>query len=513
MHEDAETSGHASLYEQDNLKATVALDAEHFPSTSIATLETQISETPDVGRGDFPYPDTAYNTLKAENQTLRTENDCLKRALAEARTRLDKDARTIRGLEEKVRLLELQRQVSQESPDVTRATGDLFVRSHSGISSIGASTVTQEEFYTPSLSRDVDLIRITADYSSDPATPIPFQTGATNPSYTTLHHLDVDAISLMRSSGAFSDFASAHTNAHFDTEAFVEQGDTEQQLVSSEGSYAPPHPSAPDDDGSQRQPTLLRDPIRQSFLKRKRISTGELASVERPSKRQLLVTDEHEPLAQRFTNLSPPAQLITPSDTTVERSRKRKRMPPDEPASTDRPTKRLPQSPHAVAYTRTGMDTPNPVELEPMVSPCTALFYRRLQAQKGEQGDAVSTATLPITTKPPEERLEDPAVHGSQEVSSADSVSLGSTEQVGSDVNQRWPLLRTQSSSSYSGITFMPSDPSYRSPSVREDGVGCFERGGHAMLAASDPTLYGDDASPEIEDVPFQSLETNIRRL
>ncbi|KAK4892973.1 hypothetical protein LTR28_002259, partial [Elasticomyces elasticus] len=315
------------------------------------------------------------------------------------------------------------------------------MRSHSGVPSIGASTVTQEEFYTPSLSRDIDPVRITADYSGDLAAPIPFQAGATNPSYTTLHHLDVDAISLMRSSGAFSDFASAHANAHFDTEAFVEQGDTEQQLVSSEGSYAPPHPYAPDDDGSQRQPTLLRDSIRQGFLKRKRISTGELASVERPSKRQLLLTDEHEPLAQRFTSPSPPAQLITPSDTTVERSRKRKRMPPEEPASTDRPTKRVPQSPHAIAYTRTSMDTPNPVEPEPMVSPCTALLDRRLQAQKGEQGDAVTSATLPITTKPLGEKIEDPAVHGSQEVSSADSVPLSSTEQVESDVNQRSPLL------------------------------------------------------------------------
>ncbi|KAK5000275.1 hypothetical protein LTR66_000846 [Elasticomyces elasticus] len=40
MHEDAETSGHASLYEQDNHKATIALDAERFPSTSIAVSQS-----------------------------------------------------------------------------------------------------------------------------------------------------------------------------------------------------------------------------------------------------------------------------------------------------------------------------------------------------------------------------------------------------------------------------------------------------------------------------------------
>ncbi len=37
MHEEAEASGHASLCEQhDNHKATIALDAERFPSASIA---------------------------------------------------------------------------------------------------------------------------------------------------------------------------------------------------------------------------------------------------------------------------------------------------------------------------------------------------------------------------------------------------------------------------------------------------------------------------------------------
>ncbi|KAK5020777.1 hypothetical protein LTR60_000250, partial [Cryomyces antarcticus] len=441
---------------------------------------------------------------------LRTENDCLKRDLAGARTKLDEDARTIRGLEEKVRLLELQRQVSQESPDATRATHDLFMRSHSGVPSIGASTVTQEQFYTPSSSHDIDLIRTTAGYSSDPATPTSPRTSATSTGYTILHHHDIDAINLMSPSGAFSDLASARANAHFDIEAFVERGDTEQQLASSEDSHTPHHPHTPEDEAPQRQPTSLRGSVRQGSLKRKRISIGELAPVERPSKRRLLVTDEHEPLAQRFTSPAPPAQLITPSDTTVERSRKRKRMSPDEPASTDRPAKRLPRSLRAVAHTGTNTDTPKPVEPEPMVSPCTALLDRRLQAQIGEQGDAVTSARLPITTKPLGQRIEDLAIHGSQAVSSADSVPLDSTEQVESDVNQRSPLLRTQSSPSQSGITFMLSDYLYGPPSVREDGMECFERERHAVLAASDPASYGDDASSEIEDVPFQSSEANI---
>ena len=50
----------------------------------------------------------------------------------------------------------------------------------------------------------------------------------------------------------------------------------------------------------------------------------------------------------------------------------------------------------------------------------------------------------------------------------------------------------------------------YCSPSVREDGEECFERGRHAVLAASHLAQYGDDTSSEIEDVPLQSSEVNI---
>ncbi|KAK1093572.1 hypothetical protein LTR48_002055 [Friedmanniomyces endolithicus] len=473
------------------------------------TLEAQTSEPTDVDHEELGYSDTVYNTLKAENQTLRTENDRLKRDLAGARTKLNKDARTIRGLEEQVRLLKLQRQVSQESPDVIRARHDLM-QSHSGVSSMEASTVTQEQFYTPSSSRDIDLIRTDPEYSSDPATPTPPQTGATSTSYKILRYLDVDAINPMSSEGAFPDLSSAHANAHFDIEAFVELDDTEQQLALLEGSHTPPPPPhlhAPEDEAPQRQSSSSGASVRQGALKRKRISTGELAPVERPSKRQLLVTDE---LAQRSTSPPPPAQLMTPSDTTVERSRKRKRMSPDEPASTDHPAKRLFRSLPAVTHTGTNVDTPEPVEAERMVSPCTALLDRRLQAPIGEQGDTVTSARLLITTKSLGQRIQDPAIHGSQAVSSADSVPLGSTEQAEGDVNQRSPPLRQQSSPSQSGIASMLSGSLYGSPSVREDGEECFERGPHAVLAASNLAPYGDDASSEIEDVPFRSSEANI---
>nr|OQO30201.1 hypothetical protein B0A51_11597 [Rachicladosporium sp. CCFEE 5018] len=292
----------------------------------IETLETQTSETGNIGHGEFQDSDTAHNTPHAENQVLRTENDCLKRDLAEARIKLDEDARTIRGLEEKIRLLELQRQVSQESPDMPREAGNFFERSHSGVSSIGALTLSQEQFYTPSSSHDVNPIRTYPDYFSDPATPTPVQTDAASTGYAVLRHFSVDAINLTSPSGAVYDSASGHANAHFSIEASVERGDTGQRFVASEVSNTPRHPHASEDETPQRQPTPSRGSVPQGSLKRKRVLTGACACIERPSKRQLLVPDEQEALAQRFASPSPPTQLITPSDTTVKRSRKRKRQ-------------------------------------------------------------------------------------------------------------------------------------------------------------------------------------------
>ncbi|KAK1040446.1 hypothetical protein LTR74_018689, partial [Friedmanniomyces endolithicus] len=156
------------------------------------------------------------------------------------------------------------------------------------------------------------------------------------------------------------------------------------------------------------------------------------------------------------------------------------------------------------------MDTLEPVEPEPMISPCTALLDRRLQARIGKHEDAGTSAGLPMTTESLEQRITDPAIHGSQAVSSADSAPLGSTEQADGDVNQRLPLLRKQSSPSLSGITFTLSDSLYGSPLVREDSEECFERGRHAVLAASHLAPYGDDKSPRIDDVPLQSSEANI---
>ncbi len=137
---------------------------------------------------------------------------------------------------------------------------------------------------------------------------------------------------------------------------------------------------------------------RHGSLKRKGILTGEVAPVERLSKRQRLFTDEYEPAVQRFASPSPPAQLIKPSDTTVERSRKRKHMSHDAPALTDHPAKRLHRSFRAAAHTGTNMDSPEPVE-PPMISPCTALLARRQQARIAEHEDAGTSARLPITTE------------------------------------------------------------------------------------------------------------------
>ncbi|KAK0771342.1 hypothetical protein LTR75_017685 [Friedmanniomyces endolithicus] len=350
-----------------------------------------------------------------------------------------------------------------------------------------ASTFTQQQFYTPSSSRDIDLIRTSPEYSSDPTTPTPPQTGATSTSYKILRHLDINAINPMSSEGALPDLSLAYANAHFDLEAFVERDDTEQQAALLECSHTspPPRPNAPEDVASQRQSSSPGASLRQGALKRKRISTGELAPVERPWKRQFLVTDEHEPLAQRSTSPSSPAQLMTPSDNTVERS---------------------------LMHPGTNVDTPEPVDAERMVSPCTALLNRRLPGPIGEQGNIVTSARLLNTTKSLGQRIQDPAIQGSQAVSFADSVPLGSPEQAEGDINQRSPPLRQLSSLSQSGIASMLSASLCGSPSVREDGEECFQRGPHAVPASSNLAPYGDDASSEIEDLPFRSSEANTEQ-
>jgi len=459
--------------------------------------------------GGLHYSEIAYNILKAENQTLRIEIDRLKRDATEARTRHVEDARTIRDLKEQVRLLELQRQVSQATPDATRATPDLM-QPHSGDSSMEASTFTQQQFYTPSSSRAIDLIRTGPEHSSDPATPVPSRTRAASTSYTISRYLDVD--NPLSSEGPFLDLFSAHANAHSDIQAFAERDDTSQPMALSDSSHAhpPPHLHATEDGAPQHQSSSPEASVRQGALKRKRISTGEISPVERPSKRQLLVTDEHEPHARRSARRSPPAQLMTPSDTTVERSRKRKRMSPDEPLSIDHPAKRLSRSLHAVAHPGTDVEILEQVDAEQMMSPCTALLNRRLQDPLGEQGDIVTSASPPITTKSLGQSIQDPVIHSSEAASLIDSVLLGSTEQAEVSGNERSSLPRQQSSPSQSGIASMLSGPAYGSPSVREDGEDCFEREPHAAPASSFLAPYDNNASLEIEDFSFQSIEANI---
>ncbi|KAK6442752.1 hypothetical protein LTR95_000999 [Oleoguttula sp. CCFEE 5521] len=185
-------------------------------------------------------------------------------------------------------------------------------------------------------------------------------------------------------------------------------------------------------------------------------------------------------------------------------------MSSDEPASTDYPAKRLRRSLGAVAPTGIYMNTRESVEPVPMVYPCTALLDRRLQARIGEHEDAMTSAWLPITIESLGQRITDPAIDGPQAVLPTDSILLGSTEQAESDVNERSPLLCRQSSPSQGGISVVLSGFLHGSPSVRENGVECFERGPHTMLAALHLAPCGHDASSEIENVPFQSSEANI---
>ncbi|KAK3075321.1 hypothetical protein LTR53_001454 [Teratosphaeriaceae sp. CCFEE 6253] len=352
-----------------------------------------------------------------------------------------------------------------------------------------ASTFTQQQFYTPSSSRAIDLIRTGAEHSSDPATPVPSRTRAGSTSYTISRYLDVN--NPLSSEGPFLDLFSAHANAHFDIQAFAERDDTSQPMALSESSHAhpPPHLHATEDGAPQHQSSSPEASVRQGALKRKRISIGEISPVERPSKRQLLVTDEHEPHARRSASRSPPAQLMTPSDTTVERSRKRKRMSPDEPLSIDHPAKRLSRSLHAVAHPGTDVEILEQVDAEQMMFPCTALLNRAYKTRLASK---------------------DPVIYSSEAASLIDSVPLGSTEQAENSGNERSSLPRQQSSPSQSGIASMLSGPAYGSPSVREDGEDCFEREPHAAPASSFLAPYDNNASLEIEGFSFQSIEANI---
>lgn len=223
----------------------------------------------------------------------------------------------------------------------------------------------------------------------------------------------------------------------------------EQQLVLSDDN------SAPDNEAPLPQHPTLNGSVRQDTLKRKRISTS-VASMERPSKRQFLVTDEHAALTQHQPSPSPPAQLITPSDTTVKRSSKRKHVSSEDLASTDRPAKRLSR------FLSTGVSLEANVDTS-MVSPCAALLARRLPAQTGE--------TL--------------VVHSSRWVSSADLVPLSSMKQL--DIGGSRNL---------------------RSPSAGDDGIEIIEQELHAE--ASETAPHGGDRPSEVENIAWQSPKANI---
>lgn len=188
------------------------------------------------------------------------------------------------------------------------------MNSYGVASSFEASNINPEDFYTPPTSHHVDLIRINTDDSDDVSTPRPSHTGGTSQDCSVFQCLDCDTIRSANQDGAFPDVVSATANPELNVEAFVEEDITERQLVS------PENPATPVAEVARPQCSTPRALVRQDRLKRKRISTGELASLDRPPKRPNLIANEHIPLEQGLTSPLPPAQLITPSDTSIERS-------------------------------------------------------------------------------------------------------------------------------------------------------------------------------------------------
>ncbi|KAK6438324.1 hypothetical protein LTR95_005479 [Oleoguttula sp. CCFEE 5521] len=113
------------------LKIYHQLFAENRPVAEVAAksgvnLHVEVSKAMVAKRRILSFDD--------ENRVLRTENNCLERDLAEARVKLHEDVRTFRGLTEKFRLLVLQRQVLQESPNMPKEARDFLARSHSKVS-------------------------------------------------------------------------------------------------------------------------------------------------------------------------------------------------------------------------------------------------------------------------------------------------------------------------------------------------------------------------------------------
>lgn len=387
------------------------------------TRETHTSEPGKASHEVLQYPENAYLTLEADNQMLRVETSRLKRDLAEARTKLDEDARMIRDLKERIWVLEHERRTSED------------VELHIGVSSFQASTAVQEQFYTPS-SGD-RLNPVTANHARDATTPTPLQPGRMEMGYASLHHVNASTAHEMSLGGApyLSDLASIYTNAIFDNVDLTDSGDTEQHLLSSEGSQISRDLVVSLDDAAQQHRASRRTPLAEGSTGKEKSLAGGIASVERLPEGQLPAADEYQPFLQRLHTPSPPAQLMTPLESTVERSRKRKRMWHEEPASIDRPAKRLRQVLDVVTSTEVDMDLSRPDMSDLMSSPCTTLSKQCHQAQTGAPVEAVTPAGSPISMAPPLQEVEDTTLSGLQAVILTNTVFVDSTKLVEADVD------------------------------------------------------------------------------